>query len=79
MNSGAAAAISNDVTALFQPLGAFGILMGLFLVTALLASLVGPVPAVTLMFPLALRLPTASVDPTTHNTVRDERLSLRVA
>ena len=71
--------MSHDFTALFQPLGDFCVLLGLFLFTACLASVVGPVPAVTLMFPVALHLPNATTDPTSLNTVSDLVYVLMIA
>lgn len=79
VDTGAAAALSNDVAAAVEPLGAFGVLLGLFLLTGLLASLVGPVPAVTLMFPVAMHLPNSATTPGDGNSVSDIIYVLMIA
>jgi di/tricarboxylate transporter len=54
MKSGAAGIVANGVISLFLPMGKIGVLLGIYLITALLAAYVTTKAAVAIVFPVAL-------------------------
>jgi len=53
VETGAAEAISNSLISVFEKGGDITVLFALFIITALLSSVIYPTAAVTLMFPIA--------------------------
>jgi di/tricarboxylate transporter len=54
MKSGAAGIVANGVISLFLPMGKVGVLLGIYLITALLAAYITTKAAVAIVFPVAL-------------------------
>lgn len=54
INTGAAGMIASGVITLFSPLGEFGLLLGIYFITALLAAYITNKAAVAVIFPIAL-------------------------
>jgi di/tricarboxylate transporter len=54
MKSGAASLVANGVISVFLPMGKIGVLLGIYLITALLAAYITTKAAVAIVFPVAL-------------------------
>ncbi len=54
MKSGAAGIVANGVIAAFLPLGKIGVLLGIYIITAILAAYITTKAAVAIVFPIAL-------------------------
>ncbi|HJZ40281.1 MAG TPA: SLC13 family permease [Bacteroidales bacterium] len=54
MKSGAASLVANGVISVFLPMGKIGVLLGIYMITALLAAYITTKAAVAIVFPIAL-------------------------
>ncbi len=67
INTGTATLIANSFLTVFQPMGAIGVLVGIYLVTNILTELVNNAGAASIVFPIAFASATSmGIDPTPY-------------